>query len=69
MGVPIRVEGRLWGVMVVALTREELLPADAEEGLAGFTELVATAIADAQARTGLRSSPAAHRSPSTCRCR
>ena len=54
-GVPIRVEGRLWGVMVVALTREELLPADAEARLAGFTELVATAIDDAQARTGLRS--------------
>ena len=55
VGVPIRVEGRLWGVMVVALTREELLPADTEARLAGFTELVATAIADAQARTGLRS--------------
>ena len=49
VGVPIRVEGRLWGVMVVALTREELLPADAEARLAGFTELVATAIANAQA--------------------
>ena len=55
VGVPIRVEGRLWGVMVVALTREELLPEDTEARLAGFTELVATAIADAQARTGLRS--------------
>ena len=49
VGVPIRVEDRLWGVMVVALTREELLPADTEARLAGFTELVATAIADAQA--------------------
>ena len=54
VGVPIRVEGRLWGVMVVALTREELLPADTEARLAGFTELVATAIADAQARAELR---------------
>ena len=54
-GVPIRVEDRLWGVMVVTLTREELLPADTEARLAGFTELVATAIADAQARMGLRS--------------
>jgi signal transduction histidine kinase len=54
VGVPIRVEDRLWGVMIVAMTSEELLPADAEERLAGFTELVATAIANAQARTELR---------------
>ena len=50
VGVPIRVEGQPWGVMVVALTREELLPADAEARLAGFTELVATAVASAHAR-------------------
>jgi predicted ATPase/signal transduction histidine kinase len=56
MGVPIRVEGRLWGVMVVALTRVELLPADAEARLAGFTELVATAIANMQARVELQGS-------------
>jgi GAF domain-containing protein len=53
-GVPIRVEGRLWGVMIVAFTREESLPPDANARLAGFTELVATAIANAQARTELR---------------
>jgi predicted ATPase/signal transduction histidine kinase len=53
MGVPIKVEGRLWGVMVVASTRGEFLPVDAEERLAGFTELVATAIANTQARTEL----------------
>jgi signal transduction histidine kinase len=58
-GVPIRVEGRLWGVMLVALTREEeLLPADTEARLAGFTELVATAIANTQARMELQSSAA-----------
>jgi GAF domain-containing protein len=55
VGVPIRVEGRLWGVMVVGLTREEPLPADAEARLAGFTELVATAVASAQARAELQS--------------
>jgi GAF domain-containing protein len=54
VGVPIRVAGRLWGAIVVALTREELLPADAEVRLAGFTELVATAIASAQARAELQ---------------
>jgi signal transduction histidine kinase len=56
VGVPIRVEDRLWGVMVVALTREELLPADTEERLAGFTELLATAIANAQARAEVSAS-------------
>jgi GAF domain-containing protein len=55
VGVPIRVESRLWGVMVVGLTREEPLPADAEARLAGFTELVATAVASAQARAELQS--------------
>ena len=53
-GVPIRVEGRLWGVMLVAVVGEEPLPADAEARLAEFTELVATAVANAQARTDLR---------------
>ena len=53
-GVPIRIEGQLWGAMLVAFTREESLPADAEARLAGFTELVATAVANAQARTELR---------------
>jgi signal transduction histidine kinase len=55
VGVPVSVEGRLWGVMIVALTRDELLPADAEARLAAFTELIATAVANAQARVELRS--------------
>jgi signal transduction histidine kinase len=50
MGVPIGVEGRPWGAMVVAFTHDELLPADTEARLAGFTELVATAIANAEAQ-------------------
>ncbi|GAA3100693.1 hypothetical protein GCM10010464_75180 [Pseudonocardia yunnanensis] len=54
LGVPISVAGRLWGVISVASSREEPLPADAEARLAGFTELVATAIANAQARLELR---------------
>jgi signal transduction histidine kinase len=53
VGVPIRVQGRLWGALIVA-TRSEPLPADTEKRLAGFTELAATAIANAQARTELR---------------
>jgi len=50
VGVPVSVEGRLWGVMIVASTHKELLPADTETRLAAFTELVATAIANAEAR-------------------
>ena len=53
VGVPISVEGRLWGVMIAG-SREESLPAGTEARLAGFTELVATAIAEAQARVELR---------------
>ena len=53
VGVPIIVEGRLWGAIFVGSTREPL-PADAEARLAGFTELAATAVANAQARTELR---------------
>jgi signal transduction histidine kinase len=51
VGAPIRVQDRLWGAMVVALTREEPLPADTEERLAGFTELAATAVANAEAQS------------------
>jgi len=54
VGVPISVEGRLWGVMNVSSTRQEPLPSDTEARLAGFTQLVATAIANAQARVELR---------------
>jgi signal transduction histidine kinase len=54
VGVPISVADRLWGVMIVAYAREAPRPADAEERLAGFTELVATAIANAQARIEVR---------------
>ena len=54
VGAPISVEGRLWGVMAVASTHEQPLPADTEARLAGFTELAAAAIANAQARVELR---------------
>ena len=53
VGVPVSVEGRLWGVMIVG-SRAEPLPAGTEERLAGFTELAATAIANASARVQLR---------------
>ena len=54
VGVPISVEGRLWGIMNASAVREEPLPPDTEARLAAFTQLVATAIANAQARVELR---------------
>ena len=53
VGVPISVEGRPWGLILVAYTREEQLPADTEARLASFTELAATAIANTESRTAL----------------
>ena len=65
VGAPIRVEGRLWGVISVASSRGPL-PAGTEERLAGFTELTATAIANAEVQAALAASrvrvvPPAHR--------
>jgi PAS domain S-box-containing protein len=50
VGTPIVVEGRLWGAMVAASTHDERLPADTELRIGQFTELLATAIANAEAR-------------------
>jgi signal transduction histidine kinase len=58
VGAPIGVEGRLWGVMSVLSTHHEPLPADTETRLSGFTELVATALADAEAQAALTASRA-----------
>ena len=54
---PIVVEGRLWGALV-AVTRHMPLPADAEERMANFTELVGIVIANAQSRAELTASRA-----------
>jgi GAF domain-containing protein len=50
VGCPIVVQGRLWGVAVAATRREDPLPAGSEARIGEFTELVATAIANAEAR-------------------
>ena len=50
VGTPIIVEGRLWGLMAIGSSKEQPLPADTEARLASFTELVATGIANAEAR-------------------
>jgi signal transduction histidine kinase len=58
VGVPVSVAGRLWGYIVVGSTRAQPLPAGTEARLAGFTELVATAIANAEAQAALTASRA-----------
>jgi signal transduction histidine kinase len=58
VGAPIVVTGRLWGVLMVASKETEPLPATVEERIASFTDLVATAIANIQARTDLAESRA-----------
>jgi signal transduction histidine kinase len=52
---PIVGEGRLWGAMTVAST-DELLPFGLEGRLEKFTELLATAIANAESRSELAAS-------------
>jgi signal transduction histidine kinase len=51
---PIFVEGRLWGV--VSVSDEKQLPPDAEERLEKFSELIATAIANAEGSAELAAS-------------
>jgi signal transduction histidine kinase len=53
VGVPINVGGHLWGIVIVASTREEAMPDDTDTRLGSFTELVSTAIANAQAEAAL----------------
>jgi signal transduction histidine kinase len=58
VGTPIIVEFRLWGVMTAGTTTDDELPADTEARLASFTELLATAIANAESRSDLTASRA-----------
>jgi signal transduction histidine kinase len=58
VGAPIIVEGRLWGMVYAGSTLQPPLPPDTEARLVSFTELVATAIANAQSRAELIASRA-----------
>jgi signal transduction histidine kinase len=58
VGAPITVEGRLWGLVTVAWESWEPPPPRTESRLADFTELVATAIANAEAQAELTASRA-----------
>ena len=56
--MPIIVNGRLWGAANIASPRPEPLPPDTEARVGDFADLVATAIANADARTELTASRA-----------
>ena len=58
VAVPVVVDGTLWGVMAVGSREAEPLPADFDGRLAKFTELLATAIANAEGRAELDASRA-----------
>jgi signal transduction histidine kinase len=58
VGGPIVVAGRCWGAMIVSSREAEPLPAGTEAWIEEFAELVATAIANVQARTDLAASRA-----------
>jgi len=58
VGAPILVEGRLWGAMIAGSVAEHPLPAGTETRLVSFTELVATAVANAESRAALAASRA-----------
>ena len=55
---PITVDGKLWGLIRVYARHDTRLPDDTEARLAGFAELVATALSDADARAELTASRA-----------
>jgi signal transduction histidine kinase len=58
VGCPIVVEGRLWGVIAASSRSPTPFPPDTESQIAEFTELVATAIANTEARTEVAASRA-----------
>jgi signal transduction histidine kinase len=58
VGCPIVVDGRLWGVIAASSKTARPFPPDTESQIAEFTELVATAIANTEARTEVAASRA-----------
>jgi signal transduction histidine kinase len=58
IGAPILVEDRLWGLMAAGSRLRQTLPPDTDARLASFTDLIATAIANAESRAELAASRA-----------
>jgi signal transduction histidine kinase len=58
VGCPVKVEGRVWGAMLVHSLDAEPLPGVTEARMREFMELVGTAVANAQSRSDLLASRA-----------
>ena len=58
VGAPIVVDERVWGMATVGTSRPGAPPADTEQRIAEFADLIATAIAAATARADLIASRA-----------
>jgi signal transduction histidine kinase len=56
VGAPIVVDSRLWGAVIAGSSRHEPFPPGTEARIAEFADLVATAIANAEARAELTAS-------------
>ncbi|MEA2843344.1 MAG: hypothetical protein QOJ69_1015 [Actinomycetota bacterium] len=56
VGAPVLVEGGIWGVMVAGWAGDGAVSGEVEERIADFTELVGTAIANANSRAELAAS-------------
>jgi signal transduction histidine kinase len=56
VGAPIVIDGHLWGAAIIGTTKREPLAPDAEARLCDFTDLVATAMANADAHAELTAS-------------
>jgi PAS domain S-box-containing protein len=58
VGAPIKLAGRLWGAVAVGTIEEKPFPEGAEQRIGDFAELVALALANAEARRELAASRA-----------
>jgi signal transduction histidine kinase len=58
VGAPIMADNRVWGVAVAGSSRSDAFPPGAEQRVGHFADLVATAVANAQARAELTASRA-----------
>jgi signal transduction histidine kinase len=58
VGAPVVVDGRLWGVAIASSKKSVPLPPDTESRIAAFTELIATAISNAESHDQLTASRA-----------
>jgi signal transduction histidine kinase len=58
VGVPIMVEGSVWGAAIVGTAQRDPLPPDTESRLEDFADLLTTAIANAEAHSQLTASRA-----------